>query len=63
MGPQGLKDVRRDLVGARVVLANVMKHIEVALAGPGPPCPIDGSLLKWINNKHTLLTCNTIVSR
>ena len=63
MGLQGLEDLVRELVGIHAVLVNVMKHIAEALIDLGPSCPIDGSLLEWINNKHKLHTCNIIVSR
>ena len=63
MGPQGLEDLLREPVGASTILVNVIKHIAKALAGPGPPSPVNGSLLAWINNKHMLHTCSTIVSR
>ena len=63
MGPQGLEDLIREPMGARAILANVMKHIAEVLSNPIPPRPVDGSLLSWINNKYTLHTCNTIVSR
>ena len=59
---QGLKDLIREPMGACAVLINVVKHIAKGLPGLGPPCPVDDSLLTWINNKHMLHTCNTIVS-
>ena len=58
-----MKDLLPELVGARAVLANVMKHAAEVLVGLGPPRLVDSSLLAWINNKYTLHTCNTIVSR
>ena len=59
MGPQDLEDLLCEPMGAHTVLVNVMKHIAETLAAPGPPSPVDGSLLAWIDNKHTLHTCNT----
>ena len=53
MDPQGLEDLLHELVGARIILMNVMKHIAEVLASPSPPCLVDDNLLMWINNKHT----------
>ena len=49
--------------GVNAILTNVMNHIMEVLPGPGPSCLVDGSLIAWINNKHTLYTYNTIVSK
>ena len=51
VGSQCLEDLIHEPMGASVILVNVMKHIVEALPGPGPPHPVDGSLLAWINNK------------
>ena len=63
VGPQGLKDLLREPIGARAIFANVIKHIAEAFAGLGPPRPVDGNFLTWSNNKHTLHTCNIMVNR
>ena len=62
-GPQGPEDLIREPVDARAIFMNVIKHIAEALPSPSPPRLVDSSLLAWINNKHTLHTCNEIVSR
>ena len=63
MGPHGLEDLIHELMGAHAVLGNVMKHIAEALSDLGSPLLVDASLLAWINNNHTLHTCNRIESR
>ena len=63
MDPQGLEDLIREPVGSRAIVMNVMKHIMKVLPGPTPLRLVYGSILVWINNKHIMHTCNTIVSR
>ena len=63
MGHQGLEDLIRKPMGARAILVNVIKYVTEVLSGRGPPHPVDGGLLTWINNKHMLHTCNTIVTK
>ena len=63
MGPQGLENLICESMGAHVLHANVVKHIAKTLPGSSPPRPVNGSLLVWINNEHTMYTYNTIVSR
>ena len=52
MGPQCLEDLIDELISVSIILANVVKHIAEQLLSLGPLCPVDRSLLVWINNEH-----------
>ena len=63
MSPQYLEDLICDPMGFSVVLVKVMKYIAEHLPGTGPPCPVDGSLVTWINNKYALHIYDAIVGK
>ena len=59
---ESLEDILSELMGASIILANVVKHIAEPLAGLGPLRLVDRGLLMWINNEEALHISNTIVS-